>query len=87
MTLTYNGNVNYVMNKIKELSKAYPYYYNFLNEYFIKNKSNFFKIIVWIIHYILKMFAVILFWEDIIDKLKIIYQKKDIVIGWFFWIL
>ena len=46
LTLSYNGNLNYVMNKIKDLSKVYPFYYNFLNEYFIKNKSNFFKIIV-----------------------------------------
>ena len=45
LTLSYNGNLNYVMNKIKDLSKVYPFYYNFLNEYFIKNKSNFFKII------------------------------------------
>ena len=42
MPLKYNGNVNYVLDKIKELSKAYPYYNNFLNEYFVKNKIKYF---------------------------------------------
>ena len=30
------------MDKIKDLSKAYPYYNNFLNEYFVKNKIKYF---------------------------------------------
>ena len=42
MPLKYNGNVNYVLDKIKDLSKAYPYYNNFLNEYFVKNKIKYF---------------------------------------------
>ena len=42
MPLKYNGNVNYVLDKIKDLSKTYPYYNNFLNEYFVKNIIKYF---------------------------------------------
>ena len=39
----YNGNMNQIIKKIKILKKKYPLYTNFLDNYFVVNKSEYFK--------------------------------------------
>ena len=43
LPILYNGNLKFVYNKIDELVIKYPYYKNFLYNYFLENKIRYFK--------------------------------------------
>ena len=43
LPFNYKGNINLVHNICKELIKNYPLYENFINQYFLKNKLQYFE--------------------------------------------
>ena len=43
LPIIYNGNINMIINKVKNLQIKYPYYDNYLENYFLENKLCYFK--------------------------------------------
>ena len=43
LPLEYNGNIDYLLNKLDILAKQYPLYYNFIKTYMVETKLKYFK--------------------------------------------